>query len=90
MFLFIVFYLLLAHGKRDDPEAIFQRLYMVVNEKPSGLKGEGLLHRAKQLVYFEALNISQIGTLFDHISDILKGNGNKVAMVDVKCIVLVF
>ena len=42
------------------------------------------------IVYFEALNINQIGTMLDHISDLLKGNGNKVAMVDVKCIVLVF
>ena len=36
---------------REDPEPIFQGLFMVVNEKPSGLKGERLLHRAKQQLY---------------------------------------
>ena len=48
LLLFIIYYCLMA---REDPEAIFQRLFMVVNEKPSGLKGEGLLHRAKQQLY---------------------------------------
>ena len=44
LLLFIIFYCIMA---REDPEAIFQRLFMVVNENPSGLKGEGILHRAK-------------------------------------------
>ena len=48
LLLFIIYYCLMA---REDPEAIFQGLFMVVNEKPSGLKGEGLLHRAKQQLY---------------------------------------
>ena len=48
LLLFIICYCIMA---REDPEAIFQRLFMVVNEKPSGLKGEGLLHRAKQQLY---------------------------------------
>ena len=48
LLLFIIYYCLMA---REDPEAIFQRLFMVVNEKPSGLKGEGLLQRAKQQLY---------------------------------------
>ena len=48
LLLFIIYYCLMA---REDPEAIFQRLFMVVNEKPSGLKGERLLHRGKQQLY---------------------------------------
>ena len=48
LLLFIIYYGLMA---REDPEAIFQRLFMVVNEKPSGLKGKGLLQRAKQQLY---------------------------------------
>ena len=48
LLLFIIYYCLMA---REDPEAIFQGLFMVVNEKPSGLKGEGLLHKAKQELY---------------------------------------
>ena len=48
LLLFIIYYCLMA---REDPEAIFQGLFMVVNEKPSGLKGEGLLQRAKQQLY---------------------------------------
>ena len=36
LLLFIICYCIMA---REDPEAIFQRLFMVVNEKPSGLKG---------------------------------------------------
>ena len=48
LLLFTIYYCLMA---REDPEAIFQRLFMVVNEKPSGLKGERLLHRAKQQLY---------------------------------------
>ena len=48
LLLFIIYYCLMA---REDPEPIFQGLFMVVNEKPSGLKGEGLLHRAKQQLY---------------------------------------
>ena len=48
LLLFIFYYCIMA---REDPEAIFQGLFMVVNEKPSGLKGEGLLQRAKQQLY---------------------------------------
>ena len=48
LLLFTIYYCLMA---REHPEAIFQRLFMVVNEKSSGLKEERLLHRAKQQFY---------------------------------------